>query len=180
MLHLAIATLEVCVLNRNSKILLVFVFAGFLVLLLTSCGDDVGGPPRCTNCGFWEPAYGGVGRFPAVSPDPDVIAFASRYQFPAKIEYPFDPADLGVDQYYHIWLAKVEEVSDTVWYYRITSAGKDDLLPSWSPDGNLIAFERNIGLENERQIFVVDVTDPENPGVPQQVTDGDLKPPTGG
>jgi hypothetical protein len=156
-----------------------------LVLLLSSCGDDDGGTAPCTNCDFWEEAYGGVGRFPAVSPDANVIAFTSRYQFPEKLEYPFDPEDLGVGQYYHIWLARVEglgneALSDTVWYYQITSAGNDDFHPAWSPDGDLIAFERNVGLEDERQVMVVDVTDRENPGVPQQVTDGDLKAPTAG
>jgi hypothetical protein len=167
-------------LNRNPKILLGFAIAGMLVLLLTSCGEDDGGTAPCTNCDFWEMAYGGVGRFPAVSPDVNVIAFTSRYQFPEKMEYPFDPEDLGVGQYYHIWLARVEDVSDTVWYYQITSDGQDDFLASWSPDGSLLAFERNVGLEDERQVMVVDVSDPENPGVPLQVTDGDLKPPTAG
>ena len=164
--------------NRNPKILLGIVIAGMLVLLLTSCGDDDGGTAPCTNCDFWEEAYGNVGRFPAVSPDINVIAFTSRYQFLEKMEYPFDPDSLlEVDQYYHIWLARVEAGSDTVWYYQITSDGQDDFLPSWSPDGSLIAFERNVGLEAERQVMVVDVSDFMNPGVPLQVTDGDLKPP---
>jgi hypothetical protein len=182
MLHRATARLEVYVLNRNPKILLGFAIAGMLVLLLTSCGDDGGGTPPCPNCDFWEEAYGNVGRFPAVSPDVNVIAFTSRYQFPEKLEYPFNPDSLGLTlgPYYHIWLARVEGVSDTVWYYQITSDGQDDFSPAWSPDGSLIAFERNIGLEAERQVMVVDVSDRENPGVPQQVTDGDLRPPTAG
>lgn len=164
--------------NRNTKILLGFAIAGILVLLLTSCGEDDVSTAPCLNCDFWEMAYGGIGRFPAVSPDVNVVAFTSRYQFPEKMEYPFDPEDLGVDQYYHIWLARVEmDVSDTVWYFQITSDGQDDFNASWSPDGSFLAFERNVGLEDERQIMVVDVSDPENPGVPQQVTDGDLKPP---
>jgi hypothetical protein len=181
MLHMATARLEVCVLNISPKIilrtLLGIAVAGTLVLLLASCGDDGGGSAPCNNCDFWEMAYGGVGRFPAVSPDPNVIAFASKYLFPDKIKYPFDPQDLGVGQYYHIWLAKTMDFQDTVWYYQITSDGKNDFLPAWSPDGSLIAFERNIGHEDERQILVVDVTDPENPGVPEQITDGDLRPP---
>jgi hypothetical protein len=164
-------------LSRNSKVLLGIAMTGLLVLLATSCGDDGVRTPPCTNCGFWEIAYGGVGRFPAASPDPNVIAFASRYQFPEKIEYPFDPGDLGIDQYYHIWIARVEDISDTVWYYQVTSGGEDDFLPAWSSGGDLIAFERNIGQQDERQIFVVDVEDPENPGTPQQVTDHALKPP---
>jgi hypothetical protein len=168
-------------LNRNPRIPLVILLAGCMGMLIASCGDDDGGPAPCPNCGFWEMAYGGVGRFPAVSPDPDVIAFTSRVQFPEKIECPFDPADLSIGRYYHVWLARVEEdISDTVWYYQITDDASDDFLPSWAPDGNLIAFERNIGKEDERQIFVVDVADPENPGVPVQVTDEGLKPPTAG
>jgi hypothetical protein len=152
--------------------------AGLLVLMAVSCSDDGGTTPSCNNCGFWEPAYGGVGRFPAASPDdPNVIAFVSNYQFPARIEYPFDPADLGVDQNYHLWLARTEDISDTVWYYQITSGGQDDFAPSWSPEADMIAFERSIGQQDERQIFVVDVGDPENPGVPIQVTDHTLKPP---
>jgi len=150
-------------------------------MLLTSCGDDDGGTAPCTNCSFWDPAYGGVGRSPAASPDDiNIVAFTSRYQFPDKIEFPFDRDDLGVGPYYHIWLARVEEASDTVWYYQVTSDGNDDFYPAWSPDGSLIAFERNVGLEDDRQVMVVDVSDRENPGVPQQVTDGDLKPPTAG
>ncbi len=166
--------------NRNPRILLGFAIALLLVSLLSSCGDDGGGTPPCTNCDFWEEAYGNVGRFPAVSPDINVIAFTSRYQFPDKIEYPFDPGDLTLGQYYHVWLARVEAGSDTVWYYQITSDGHDDFLPSWSPDGSVLAFERNVGLEAERQIMVVDVSDRENPGVPQQITDGGLKPPEAG
>jgi hypothetical protein len=180
MLHGATARLEVCVLKRNPKILLGFAIAGTLVLFLSSCGDDGGGSAPCTNCDFWALAYGGVGRSPAASPDVNVIAFVSRYQFPDKIEYPFDPSELALAPYYHVWLARVEDVSDTVWYYQITSDGHDDFNPAWSPDGGLIAFERNVGLEDERQIMVVDVADPESPGSPQQVTDRDLKPPTAG
>jgi hypothetical protein len=181
MRHGATARLEVFVLKRNPKIILGFAIAGMLVLLLSSCGDDDGGTAPCTNCDFWDVAYGGVGRFPAVSPgDVNVVAFTSRYQFPDKIEFPFDPEDLGVGEYYHIWLARVEDVNDTVWYYQVTSDGNDDFLPSWSPDGNHIAFERNVGLEDDRQVMVVDVTDRENPGVPEQITDGDLKPRTAG
>jgi hypothetical protein len=168
-------------LNRNPKLFLGLLIPGLLVLFVASCGNENVVTAPCTNCSFWEMAYGGVGRFPAVSPDPAVIAFVSTYQFPEKIEYPFDPGDLGVGQYEHIWLARTEEdISDTVWYYQITYDEQDDFLPAWSPGGDLIAFERNIGREDERQIFVVDVTDPENPGVPQQVTDSDLKPSTGG
>lgn len=168
--------------NRNPKILLGLLTAGLLVFIVTSCGDDGVTDAPCTNCGFWEMAYGGVGRFPAASPDPAIIAFVSKYQLPEKIEYPFDPLDLGMDQYYHVWLARTEDFSDTVWYYQVTSETRNDFNPAWSPDGDLIAFERNIGQEEERQVFVVDVTDPASPGIPQQVTDGDLKPPaaTGG
>ena len=75
MLHGATARLEVCVLTRNPKIILGFAIAGVLVLLLTSCGDDGGGTAPCTNCSFWDLAYGGVGRFPAVSPvDENMVA----------------------------------------------------------------------------------------------------------
>lgn len=157
--------------NRDSKSFAGLVVAGLFLMLLASCSSENKGTTECTNCGFWDLAYGGVGRYPAASPDPLVIAFASNYLFPEKLMAPADRDNLGLANSYNIWIARTEAASDTVWYYQVTSSGDDDFLPTWSPDGKTIAFERNIGTQDQRQIFAVDVTDFANPGVPVQVTE---------
>jgi hypothetical protein len=164
---------EVQALNSNSRSFVGVIIAGLLVVVFASCSSDSGGGSTdCTNCSFWELAFGGVGRYPAASPDPEVIAFSSNYLFPSKLPGPVDRNNLGLDDSYHIWIARTEAaISDTVWYYQVTSGGDDDLFPAWSPDGKTIAFERTLGTQNERQIFTVDVTSFESPGTPIQVTE---------
>jgi hypothetical protein len=164
---------EVQALNRNSRSTVGVIIAGLLVMVFASCSDDdSGGATPCTNCSFWELAFGGVGRYPAASPDPEVIAFSSDYLFPSKMVGPVDRGNLGLGDSYNIWIARTEAaISDTVWYYQVTSGGDDDFFPVWSPDGNTIAFERNLGGADERQIFIVDVASFEIPGTPVQVTE---------
>jgi hypothetical protein len=142
-------------LNKNPKIALAALLIGLVGLLLTSCGDDSGTNPRCVNCGFWDKAFGGVGRFPVVSPDDsNVIAFSSNR----------DDAT-----YEHIWVAKIAEEGDTTRFYQITADSHRDLKPAWSPDGKTIAFERDI--DGRRDIFAVDVSELTAPGTPIRVTD---------
>ncbi len=164
---------------RDSRSIVGIVIAGLLVMVFASCSSDSGssdsggGSPPCTNCSYWDLAFGGVGRYPAASGDPLVIAFSSTYVFPAQLKSPVDRDSLGLSNSYNIWIARREAgaASDTVWYYRVTSGGDHDFSPSWSPDGETIAFERNIGNQDKRQVFIVDVLDFENPGTPLQVTE---------
>ena len=104
MLPASIYRPEVYVLKRNSRSIIGVVLAGLVVMIAASCGDDGGGSTACTNCEFWDLAFGGVGRFPAASPDPDVIAFSSNYVFPAKLKSPVDLDELGLGTSYDIAL----------------------------------------------------------------------------
>jgi hypothetical protein len=172
MLPASIYMPEVQALKRNSRSIVGVLLAGILVMVFASCSsDDEGGSRICLNCDFWDLDFGGVGRYPAASPDPQVIAFSSDYLFPSKMMGPVDRDNLGLGDDYNIWIARTEAGSDTVWYHQITTGGDDDFFPAWSPDGNTIAFERTLGEQDERQVFIVDVTDFESPGTPVQVTD---------
>ncbi|MFH1220437.1 MAG: hypothetical protein V1694_08285 [Candidatus Eisenbacteria bacterium] len=133
---------------------------GLSVLLLTSCGEDKGTGPICHNCDYWQKAFGGVGRFPAVSPtDSRAVAFVSTR------------TDTGNGIYNHIWVAKLgNEEGDTTHFYQITSDDFHDFKPAWSPDGQTIAFERNFG-GSRSDIYTVDASSLESPGAPVQFTD---------
>lgn len=148
--------------DRNLRL-----FAGLLLiaagtLFFLSCSDDGPSTAPCVNCDYWTKAFGRDGRYPAGCPtDPDLIAF---------IAPPLDTVDVmgGVgagEIYYHIWVARKSDST----YHQITTDPTFDLKPVWSPDGTKIAFER--GEAGGRDIFVVDVTDLENPGQPVQFTD---------
>ncbi len=132
---------------------------GLAILLLVSCGDDGVTDPDCSNCDFWSKAFSRHGRFPAVSPvDAQLVAFSHKPE--------------GAD-YDNIWVARLQAAPDTTTFHRITSDDYMDFNPSWSPDGQMIAFERSIGAGDERQIFVVDVLDLNNPGIPVAITEND-------
>jgi hypothetical protein len=138
----------------------VLVAAGGVLLL--SCGEEGTTNAPCTNCDYWEKAFGRSGRYPAACPtDPTLIAFSDT----------LDPAgSAGPEEvFYHIWVAKL---ADTTTYFQITSGRTFDVRPVWSPDGTELAFER--GEEGARDIFVVDVMDLENPGEPVRFTDNSV------
>ena len=148
--------------DRNLRVFvgLVLLAAGCLIFL--SCGDDETTTAPCTNCDFWEKVLGRNGRYPAGSPtDPNLIAFCDTMDLTGV-------AGAG-EMYWHIWVARR---ADTTRYYQITSDEAFDLKPVWSPDGQMIAFER--GQAGALDIFVVDVSDPENPGVPVRLTDNEV------
>lgn len=136
---------------------LFLVAAGCLFSL--SCGDDGTTSAPCTNCDYWERAFGRGGRYPMSCPaDPDLIAFSDTLDLTGSP---------GAGRfYYHIWVARR---ADTTRYFQITSGPSYDLKPVWSPDGSKIAFER--GEAGSRDIYVVDVADLENPGEPARFTD---------
>jgi dipeptidyl aminopeptidase/acylaminoacyl peptidase len=155
---------EVRILDNYRRITFAAVLAGFTLLLLISCGDDDVSNPQCTNCDFWRMAFGRLGRFPAACPtDPQLIAFCSTQ----------DTSQASAGTNYHIWVARLEESPDTTMFYQITADDYTDYNPSWSPDGQMIAFERNIGAGDQRQIYVVEVADLNNPGVPVPITVND-------
>ena len=145
--------------DRNLKLSvgLLLVIAGCVMML--SCSDDGTTTATCENCDYWTKAFGRNGRYPAGCPtDPDLIAFSDTMDLTGT-------AGVG-EMYYHIWVARK---ADTTRFYQITSDATFDLKPAWSPDGTKIAFER--GQAGARDIFVVDVTDLDNPGQPVQFTD---------
>ncbi len=146
----------------NRKVIYVILAAGLVLTLFTSCGEEGGLTLPCINCDYWNQAFGGTGRFPAVSPvDPNLIAFCSMRD------------GSGSGTYYHIWVVRLADTpGDTNWFYQITDESYDDFNPAWSPDGNLIAFERNVGGGDVWQIYVVDVSDLSNPGTPVPITEG--------
>ena len=148
--------------DKNRKIILALLVTGLVVAFLVSCGDDGGTDLPCNNCDFWTKAFDGAARFPSASPvDPQVLAFSSKR----------DGSGTGPD--YHIWVVRLDDESDTTWSYQITSDEYSDFNPAWSPDGETIAFQRNIGAGDEWQIYVVDVSDFEAPGEPQAITETD-------
>jgi hypothetical protein len=169
-------------LTTNSKTALAAVVAGTLLLSLVSCSSDDGGTAPCENCGFWNLILSGVVRegdgsvdpvnsipyrYPDGSVDEDRVAFAAKRD------------SLGnKDLYSHILIAGFE--GDTTRFYQITDDAADDFRPAWSPDGQWIAFERYTTGTNETQIFVVDVSDPESPGEPIQMTTREEMPHTNG
>jgi hypothetical protein len=150
---------EVFTLDRNRRIVLAALLAGIIVVFLASCGDDEGGSRRCINCDFWTPAFSGLGRFPAASPaDPRLVAFSSKRD------------TVGTGEFAHIWVAKMAtEQDDTTRFHQITFDPSHDFKPAWSPDGQTIAFERNL-TGDKWHIYVVDVSDLENPGTAEVVT----------
>jgi hypothetical protein len=145
------------------------VFAGLLLLaagclIVLSCGEEGTGTAPCTNCDYWDKAFGRDGRYPSACPaDPMLIAFCDTMDLTGST----NPGDL----YYHIWVAVREE---TTQFYQITSGPTFDLKPVWSPDGTRIAFER--GQAGAMDIYVVDVGDLENPGEPVRFTDNRVLP----
>jgi hypothetical protein len=149
-------------LDKDRKIALAALLAGLIVVFFVSCGDDGGTDLPCDNCDYWTKAFGGVARFPAASPvNPQVLAFSSK------------KAGSGTGETENIWIARLDEESDTTWFHQITSEDHADYNPAWSPDGQRIAFERNIGPGDEWQIYVVEVSDFENPGIPEAITETD-------
>lgn len=148
------------------RILLYLILAGFLACLVSSCGDEGTTEPTCVNCDFWSKPFDRVARFPAVSPqDPNLIAFVSTW-----VDSSVECRDVDLN---HVWVARLPELTgEDTRFYQITYACSeyDDFEPAWSPDGNTIAFERTFesGLSD---IYVVDVTDLESPGLPVQFTD---------
>ena len=148
--------------DRNRKIFVgaLLVAAGCLFVL--SCGDDGTTNPSCTNCDYWEKAFGRSGRYPMSCPaDPNLIAFSDTMDLMGSTS--------ATEMYYHIWVARR---ADTTRYFQITSGPAFDLRPVWSPDGTKIAFER--GAAGARDIYVVDVSDLENPGEPVRFTDNSV------
>jgi hypothetical protein len=149
-------------LDRNLRIFAVLLLLAGGSLLVLSCGNDKTTTAPCTNCDYWEKALGRNGRFPAGSPtDADLIAFCDTMDLTGS-------AGAG-ELYWHIWVARR---ADTTRYYQITKDATFDLRPVWSPDGTKIAFER--GQSGATDIYVVDVTDLENPGSPVQFTDNEV------
>jgi hypothetical protein len=154
---------EVFVLSKNRNLALVALIAGLSIVLFVSCGDDGITSAPCENCGFWSLAFTGFGRYPSVSPvDPELVAFCSQR----------DTSSAGNGDYYHIWVAVRRSPPDTTEFLQITMDASDDFKPAWSSDGTKIAFERNVGTGDDRQVFLVDVTDPADAGDPVQVTTG--------
>jgi dipeptidyl aminopeptidase/acylaminoacyl peptidase len=129
-----------------------------------SCSDDDGGSTVCLNCDFWSKTFSGAGRFPNASADAERIAYSALRD------------TSGASEFYHLWVADVGAAGDTTRHYQITFDDADDFRPAWSPDGQVIAFERNVGQLDERQVFYVDVADLDNPGVPVQVTERQTEP----
>jgi hypothetical protein len=155
-------------LDKNRKITLALLLGGLVVVFLVSCGDEGGTGLPCNNCDFWAKAFGDTGafkdatRFPAASPvDAQLLALSSkRYGQHTSPEY-------------HIWVVRVDPESHRTWPYQITFDEYNDFNPAWSPDGEKIAFQRNIGAGDQWQIYVVDVSDLEAPGLPQAITSTD-------
>jgi hypothetical protein len=148
---------EVCTLDRNRRLALAALLAGIIVLFLASCGDDGGGSTDCINCDFWTAKFDG--RFPAASPvDPRLVAFSSKR----------DTA--GAGEFFHIWVARLAEEGDTTRFFQITFDEHNDFHPAWSPDGQTIAFERN--MEGDRwHVHTVDVSSLGSPGPAESVTE---------
>ncbi|MFH1312156.1 MAG: hypothetical protein ABIJ00_02915 [Candidatus Eisenbacteria bacterium] len=148
--------------DKDRKVALVALLAGLIVMFFVSCGDEGGTDLTCVNCDYWTEAFGGLARFPAASPvDAHILAFSSRR------------AGSGTGETENIWVVRLDEESDTTWFHQITSEDHADYNPAWSPDGNKIAFERNIGPGDRWQVYVVDVSDLENPGLPEAITETD-------
>gem|GEM_PF-2454218 len=147
--------------NRSLRVLVAFSLAGAGVLVMLSCGSDETTTAPCTNCEYWQKAFGRQGRFPVSCPgDTNLIAYCDMR----------DTADVHAD-FYHIWIAKLPEFADeTTRFYQITSGRNHDLRPVWSPDGSKIAFERG-ELEGARDVFVVEVCDTGALGDPVRFTD---------
>ncbi len=149
--------------DRNLRLSVGLLLGVACCLFALSCGDDGVTNANCENCDYWTKAFGRAGRYPAGCPtDPGLIAYAA---------HPL-PDTLGVmegagedDIYYHIWVARKSDST----FHQITADPTFDLKPVWSPDGTKIAFER--GEAGAMDIYVVDVTDLENPGQPLQFTD---------
>jgi hypothetical protein len=153
-------------LDKDRKITLAILLAGLVVVFLVSCGDDGGTDLSCNNCDFWTRVFGRAARFPSASPvDPHLLAYSSKLAFSGD--------SLVTSPEFHIWVVRRDDESDTTWSYQITSEAYNDFNPAWSPDGQKIAFERNIGAGDEWQIFVVDVSDLESPGLPEAITETD-------
>jgi hypothetical protein len=126
------------------------------VLIFAGCGDDETTTP-CEFCEHWGLVLDGLARFPAYSPDPahpDRIAFSSRFPDPDGIA--------EEDRYEHIWVLDGEDL------YRITNDEFNDFDPAWSPDGDALAFTRE--MDGRLDIWTVDVTDLSAPGEPVVLT----------
>jgi hypothetical protein len=147
-------------LSGNRRVVFLLLAVGLGALLVSSCGEDTGGGPRCSNCDFWTKVFGGIAHYPEASPvaDSRLVAFTSTPTREA----------LGGD-YDHVWVAELAEgEGDTTRFYHITTGEVYDAKPAWSPDGRTLAFERQGGGVTE--IYTVDVADPASPGTPVRFT----------
>lgn len=157
--------------SRRS-IVISLIVAGSLACLLTSCGDEGVTEPQCVNCDFWSQPFSRMARFPTLSPaDPNLIAYSSTADTTGQCTEP---------KRSHIWVARRPEIpGEDTRFYQITCSDYDDFGPAWSPDGDLIVFERRFEAGGS-DVLVVDVSDLENPTLPVQFTDRDSLPESNG
>jgi len=135
-------------------------FSMLLVLVCTGCGDDSVSDVtfECTNCEFWTKITDDRASFPAYFPKESdnrrTIAFSS---------------DRGnVENQENIWVVVRGEGNEEDRYHQITNAVEDEFDPAWSPEGDRIAFTR--ASSGRFDIYVLDVTDFDNPGDEIRVT----------
>jgi len=125
-------------------------------LLLAGCGDDEESP-TCEYCEYWQVLVDGFARYPAYSPDanhPERIAFSSKRAAAGGV--------IDESVYEHVW------VLDGTAYHQITDAQYNDFDPSWSPDGTILAFTRE--MEGRLDVWTVSVENLASPGVPVRLT----------
>lgn len=128
------------------------------VLFVGGCGEDEDSL-SCEYCAYWDFLLDGYGRYPAYSPDP---AHANRIAFSSR--RPDTVSVVETDRYEHIWVAEDGSL------FKISDADFNDFDVSWSPGGEYLAFTRE--MLGRLDIWVVDVSDPANPGIPVRLTSG--------